>query len=144
MPDDVWERFLTDSERDIRATAPREPSARARIVARRLREEDERAAVADAPRRRFGRRAAAPAAPPAWRSGTTEAAERRLARRRLIRASAGIVAVVLLLLVVLAPGRAWSLVNGNGWNEHRETRTPAPVLHAAPASPGPARLAAAS
>ncbi|HEY3482006.1 MAG TPA: hypothetical protein VGL02_24180, partial [Streptomyces sp.] len=45
LPDDVWERFVQDSERDIRATAPKEPSARARMVTRRLREEEERAAA---------------------------------------------------------------------------------------------------
>ncbi|WP_030866727.1 hypothetical protein [Streptomyces sp. NRRL S-37] len=27
LPEDVWQRFLTDNERAIRATAPREPSA---------------------------------------------------------------------------------------------------------------------
>lgn len=30
VPDDVWQRFLTDTEHAIRATAPREPSARRR------------------------------------------------------------------------------------------------------------------
>ncbi|MET7292985.1 hypothetical protein ABZS79_12710 [Streptomyces griseoloalbus] len=30
LPEDVWQRFLTDNERAIRATAPREPSARRR------------------------------------------------------------------------------------------------------------------
>ncbi|MGB8944757.1 MAG: hypothetical protein WCD21_31675, partial [Streptomyces sp.] len=44
MPDDVWERFERDSLRDIRASAPKEPSARARMVAERLRRLDEEAA----------------------------------------------------------------------------------------------------
>ncbi|MFF8103179.1 hypothetical protein ACF07S_26135 [Streptomyces sp. NPDC016640] len=30
LPEDVWQRFLTDTEDAIRATAPREPSARRR------------------------------------------------------------------------------------------------------------------
>ncbi|GAA3194909.1 hypothetical protein GCM10010451_51320 [Streptomyces virens] len=30
LPEDVWQRFLTDNEHAIRATAPREPSARQR------------------------------------------------------------------------------------------------------------------
>ncbi len=30
VPEDVWQRFLTDTEHAIRATAPREPSARQR------------------------------------------------------------------------------------------------------------------
>ena len=41
IPDDVWEKFLQDSERDIRS-APKEPSARARMVTERLREQDAR------------------------------------------------------------------------------------------------------
>ncbi|MFH8498644.1 hypothetical protein [Streptomyces coeruleorubidus] len=36
VPDDVWLRFLTDSEHAIRASAPREPSARERAAGRRL------------------------------------------------------------------------------------------------------------
>ena len=36
IPDDVWEQFARDSERDIRASAPKEPSARAREVTERL------------------------------------------------------------------------------------------------------------
>ncbi|MBT3149559.1 hypothetical protein HTV45_01310 [Streptomyces sp. CHD11] len=32
VPEDVWQRFLTDTERAIRATAPREPSARQRTT----------------------------------------------------------------------------------------------------------------
>ncbi|MFE0729784.1 hypothetical protein ACFW2X_16315 [Streptomyces antibioticus] len=32
MPDEVWLKFLTDSERAIRASAPREPSARERAT----------------------------------------------------------------------------------------------------------------
>ncbi|MFJ8467120.1 hypothetical protein [Streptomyces swartbergensis] len=36
VPDDVWLRFLTDSEPAIRASAPREPSARERAAGRQL------------------------------------------------------------------------------------------------------------
>jgi len=127
LPDDVWDRFLQDSERNIRATAPKEPSARARMVARRLREEDERAA-AEAPRRRFGRRSGGrvQAAPHAWRSGTTDESERRLSRRRLLRGTIGVVLVVLVVLIALSPGRAWSLVSGGGWR-HSGAAAPAPA-----------------
>ncbi|CAM5703135.1 hypothetical protein SAFG77S_00198 [Streptomyces afghaniensis] len=37
IPDDVWLRFLTDSEHAIRASAPREPSAQERAAGLRLR-----------------------------------------------------------------------------------------------------------
>ena len=40
VPDDVWERFARDTERDIRASAAKEPSARARMVTERLRQQD--------------------------------------------------------------------------------------------------------
>lgn len=40
LPDDVWERFARDTEHDIRASAPKEPSARARMVTQRLRQQD--------------------------------------------------------------------------------------------------------
>ncbi|MFE0962885.1 hypothetical protein [Streptomyces fungicidicus] len=42
LPEDVWQRFLTDNEQAIRATAPREPSAlqRTRTRAGGMRRED--------------------------------------------------------------------------------------------------------
>lgn len=119
IPDEVWQQFLTDNERDIRASAPKEPSARARIVARRLREQEERAAAAGG-RRRWGRRgsAPAPAAPAAhdtsWRTGRTDEGDRRTLRRSRVRGMAAVVVLVVVLLIVLSPSHAWSLVTGNG------------------------------
>lgn len=57
IPDDVWEKFAQDTERDIRASAAKEPSARARMVSERLKAGEQpagwRAApTAKAPRRR--------------------------------------------------------------------------------------------
>ncbi|MEU6216856.1 hypothetical protein ABZ845_04945 [Streptomyces sp. NPDC047022] len=63
VPDDVWERFARDSERDIRASAPKEPSARARLVTQRLRRQDEqgvRPGTWRAPTASTGRRARRP------------------------------------------------------------------------------------
>lgn len=120
VPDEVWDKFLADSEREIRATAPKEPSARARIVARRLREEAEQEAAETGRRpgrRRFGR---APRYTPrntAWRTGHTEAGERAQARGERIRTALALLAAVLLVLVLLSPHHAWSLVTGNGWNK---------------------------
>ncbi|WP_202237608.1 hypothetical protein [Actinacidiphila reveromycinica] len=116
IPDEVWEQFLSDNERDIRASAPKEPSARARIVARRLREQEERAA-AEGGRRRRGRRsgvAAPAAADTSWRTGRTDEGDRRTLRRGRLRGVAAVVLLVVVLLVVLSPGHAWSLVTGNG------------------------------
>jgi hypothetical protein len=132
LPDDVWDRFLSDSERDIRASAPKEPSARARHVARRLREEDER--VAAEARRRPRRRRGSPGAATAWRSGATDEGERRVARRRRLRGALGVLLVVVLVLVALSPHGAWSLVRGHGWRTHGSA-VPAPVRVAPAGAP---------
>ncbi|MFE3034539.1 hypothetical protein ACFXKY_23220 [Streptomyces canus] len=42
IPDDVWAQFARDTERDIRDSAPKEPSARAREVTERLRRQEAR------------------------------------------------------------------------------------------------------
>ncbi|MFH8366123.1 hypothetical protein [Streptomyces sp. NPDC018031] len=54
LPDDVWEKFEHDTLASIRATAPKEPSARARMVTARFREEEEQAAIRGAERMRSG------------------------------------------------------------------------------------------
>lgn len=128
FPDEVWDQFLQDTESEIRASAPKEPSARARLVARRLREEEARAAAES--KRRPGRRGA----PRAWRSGTTDAAEDRLRRRSRLRGLVGVVLVVLLLLIVLSPGRAWSFIRGDGWQDHH---SPQPAPTSVVPQPGP-------
>ncbi|WP_405592079.1 hypothetical protein [Streptomyces sp. NBC_01190] len=142
IPDDVWDQFLQDNERDIRASAPKEPSARARLVARRLREEEERAAAASKRRRRWRGlpitraglvRRGRSSTSSAWRSGATDAAERRLRRRGRVRALLGIVLVVILVLIVLAPGRSWSFVRGNGWHDGSAAQVPARLVRLAPA-----------
>lgn len=134
LPDDVWDRFLNDTERDIRSSAPKEPSARARIVARRLREEDQRAA----PRERRGPvRGRAAGAPTAWRGGATDAGRRMSARRRILRSTVGTVLVVLFVLVLLAPGSAWSLLRGHGWhNGHRPAPAPTGPASGTPGATG--------
>lgn len=115
LPDDVWDQFLNDSERAIRSSAPKEPSARARVVARRLREEQERAAAVEVGRSRwsrwtrFGRRRSFSVEPEAWRSGRTDEGDRRARRRSRLRGVIGIALVVALVLFLLAPGRVLSL-----------------------------------
>ncbi|WP_241911240.1 hypothetical protein [Streptomyces sp. DH-12] len=67
-PDDVWEKFLQDSRADIPASAPKEPSARARMVTERLRAMDEaRAAAAAAVA--AGSAGGSPPRPPSPRGG---------------------------------------------------------------------------
>lgn len=89
VSDEEWERFLRESAAGV-PDAPKEPSARARVVARRLREE--------------------PAPPQGWRTHTPPARRRRLKVRYLV----GFLASVALLAVALDPGRVTGWFDGDG------------------------------
>lgn len=87
IPDDMWEKFLEDSERDIRSSAPKEPSARARMVTERLREQDARGE-----------------SPPGWRTGPAwQEMNGRAARRRKLWAVLGVTVTAAVVLVALKP-----------------------------------------
>ena len=64
IPDEVFDKLLADSESAIRASAPKEPSARARMVAERLRREDEASARSSGRKGRKTRQAE----PDPWRA----------------------------------------------------------------------------
>ncbi|MFC9426971.1 hypothetical protein [Streptomyces sp. NPDC056987] len=87
IPDEEWERFLREAEAGSQG-APEEPSARARMVARRLQEE--------------------PGRPEGWR--TYGPAPRR--RGRKVWYVVGLLAAVALLLVALDPGRVTGWFGG--------------------------------
>ncbi|NEE47009.1 hypothetical protein G3M55_20640, partial [Streptomyces sp. SID8455] len=78
IPDEEWERFLREAEAGS-AGAPQEPSARARMVTRRLREQ--------------------PGPPEGWR--TYRPARRRRGKGWYVL---GLAAAVALLVVALVPG----------------------------------------
>jgi hypothetical protein len=103
VPDDVWERFAADSERDIRASAPKEPSARARMVTERLRLQDAR--EAERATRRTSRKEARPAArPEGWRTGPAwREMDGRAARRRRLWAILGVPLAVAVAFVAMKP-----------------------------------------
>ncbi len=85
--DDVWEQFARDTERDIRSSAPKEPSARARMVTERLRQQDER-----------GDR------PESWRVGPSlQEVNRRSGRRRRLWAAIGVPLAVVVAVVAMKP-----------------------------------------
>ncbi|WP_345660685.1 hypothetical protein [Streptomyces venetus] len=87
IPDDVWEQFTRDTERDIRASAPKEPSARARMVTERLRQQDARGET-----------------PPGWRTDSARQERNvRTARRRKVWAVVGVPVAIALALVALKP-----------------------------------------
>ncbi|SPE58109.1 hypothetical protein SNS2_3749 [Streptomyces netropsis] len=86
--DEEWERFLRESVAGA-ADAPKEPSARARIVAKRLRAEPDRA-------------------PEGWRSYTPARPKRRTGWYVV-----GLLASLVLLVVALVPGRIVDLFAGD-------------------------------
>ncbi|MFC8200973.1 hypothetical protein ACFUTV_37095 [Streptomyces sp. NPDC057298] len=88
IPDEMWERFVQDSERDIRTSeAPKEPSARARMVTERLRQQEARGEL-----------------PPGWRTGPAwQEMNGRAARRRRMWAIIGIPLAVVVAVVAMKP-----------------------------------------
>lgn len=115
LPDDIWDKFVRDSEQDIRAQAPKEPSARARMVTERLRREAELAARQQKEGKRWGRRAkpAPLAQAPGWRTGTTWQDRDRRASRRRLRGALGVALAVVVLLVALNPSAALDWLHGD-------------------------------
>lgn len=88
IPDEEWERFLRDSGAAA-PDAPKEPSARARAVARRLREQ--------------------PGEPEGWR--THQPVRRRRGKGWYV---VGLLVAAALLVVALAPGRVAGWFGGGG------------------------------
>lgn len=133
VPDDVWERFARDSERDIRSSAPKEPSARARLVTERLRQEDAR--EAERSRRTFRRTPPRPAQPEGWRTGPAwREMDGRAARRRRLWAILGIPLVVAVAVVAMKP----SLLPGDPFGTSPDAPVdalPLPAETTAPTAP---------
>ncbi|NEB36215.1 hypothetical protein [Streptomyces sp. SID14515] len=94
IPDEEWERFLKEAEAGSPG-APEEPSARARMVTRRIQEE--------------------PGRPEGWRTYTP--ARRRSGRKWY--ALGLVVAVVLLVAVAVAPGRIFGWFDGADASDSR-------------------------
>jgi hypothetical protein len=112
VPDDIWEKFVRDTEAEIRASAPKEPSARARMVAERLRQQDAEAARAAKGKGRKGRKAEVGAQRQGWRTGpAARDADGRAARRRW-RGAVAVLAAVGVVVVALNPDAALSWVRG--------------------------------
>ncbi len=114
-PDDAWEQFLRDSEAGVPASAPKEPSARARMVTERLRALDEaQAAAAGRKGRRFGRsRPVAPARPEGWRTGPAwRETDGRASRRRTVWSVVGVLTAAALAVVAVNPSAALSWLPG--------------------------------
>lgn len=115
IPDDEWERFLREAEAGSK-DAPEEPSARARMVAGRLREESGR--------------------PEPWRSH--QPARRRGGKGWYV---IGLLVAVALLVVAVAPGR---VVGWFGGGDGGGESAPLAVESERPDEPPPADAAAQS
>ncbi|GGW83842.1 hypothetical protein GCM10010297_00380 [Streptomyces malachitofuscus] len=148
LPDDVWEKFVQDSERDIRASAPKEPSARARMVTERLRAMDEAQAARSGGggrKRRWGRKRTPPqpAQPEGWRTGPAwQEMSGRASRRRRVWSAVGVVVAAALAVVAVNPSAALSWLPGglgDGWG----TQDGAGPSTAPPLAPETARPSAA-
>ncbi|WP_431966622.1 hypothetical protein [Actinacidiphila sp. bgisy160] len=130
VPDDVWARFMQDTEAEIRASAPKEPSARARMVTERLRRQDEEAARRA---KRRGRGTPLPARPEGWRTGpAVYEVEERGSRRRRWLGLAGVLVAAGVLLFALNPGWALDALRGSGGGSADPEPTPLPVETAKP------------
>ncbi|MET9811463.1 hypothetical protein [Streptomyces sp. NPDC006355] len=117
LPDDVWEQFTRDTERGIRSSAPKEPSARARMVTERLRQQEARGEL-----------------PPGWRTGPAwQEVNGRAARRRKLWTALGVTVAAAVAVVALKP----SLLPGDpfGTGGSQAEASPLPAETAAPTAP---------
>ncbi|MFE1787293.1 hypothetical protein ACFW7J_02625 [Streptomyces sp. NPDC059525] len=125
ISDEEWARFSEEVARES-ADAPKEPSARARMVTERLRREEEERARAG--RRRFGR---APKAarndPPGWRTGPAwQEMEGRGRVKRRLKAAAAIAVIAGLALVALRPELVIDRLTGKA-HARQEARDAGPL-----------------
>lgn len=136
IPDEMWERFVDECEASP-GSAPKEPSARARMVTERLRKVDEEAAARQRTRRWGRKRRPEPWQPEGWRTGPAwqeMEGGRRGRGRRLGRAGmalgAGVTALALLYALDPALVRSWLPDGADGTGP----AAPLPAETAAPAA----------
>ncbi|KAB1139559.1 hypothetical protein F7R91_39340 [Streptomyces luteolifulvus] len=130
IPDEQWDSFLRDAvEGDGKSAAPKEPSARARMVARRLREQDEDAAGGG--RRRWGRKTVPePQAwtPSGWRTGPAwQEMNGKVARRRKAASVVGVLLAVGLAVVAVRPSLVLDRIQGRESGGTGAVASPSPL-----------------
>ncbi|MGW0605218.1 hypothetical protein [Streptomyces sp. NPDC002640] len=119
LSDEELARFLRESAEGIAGEAPKEPSARARMVTARLREQEARGEL-----------------PQGWRTAPTgpDAYRRRAGRRRRVKAALGGLVVAGLVVLALNP----SLLPGHPWGDDGGTAASAGTLPPGTAAPSTA------
>ncbi|MGW0949664.1 hypothetical protein ACWD4O_45035 [Streptomyces sp. NPDC002623] len=117
ISDEEWAKFVQDSERAIPASAPKEPSARARMVTARLREQEARGE-----------------SPEGWRTGPAlhETADRAARRRRRLWVFLGLPVVIALAVVAMRPSLLPGDPFGAGSSDAAASASPLPAETAAP------------
>ncbi|MFJ8858381.1 hypothetical protein ACIRD8_08060 [Streptomyces sp. NPDC102451] len=108
VSDEQWAELVRQAERGG-AGAPKEPSARARMVTARLRALDEQAAQAQGRGRPWGRKQAQPWQPEGWRTGPDPRYANGRSRKRKFTAVLGFLVVLGACVVAMRP----SLVTGH-------------------------------
>lgn len=119
VSDEDWERFLRQAEAGT-GEAPKEPSARARMVTARLREEEARNG---------------PGGPPAWRAGVARRERGRGGRR--LKAALAIAFVAVLALLAIRPELVIDEITGKDGQDARDAKAgqPLPAETARPSAP---------
>ncbi|MGW4981495.1 hypothetical protein [Streptomyces mirabilis] len=137
VPDDVWERFARDTERDIRSSAPKEPSARARMVTERLRQKDAKGAQPEG-----WRTGPAMGVPPGRAKSRAWGREMdgRASRRRRLWAILGVPVAIAVALVAVKP----SLLPGDPFGTSSGTPSGGASAAALPAETAPPTAAPSS
>lgn len=117
ISDEELQAFLQESERGAAAAAPKEPSARARMVTERLRQQDARGEL-----------------PPGWRTGPAwQEMDGRAARKRRLWTVVGVPVVIALAVVAMRPSLLPGDPFGAGASE-AVSASPLPAETAAPTS----------
>ncbi|MCL8016755.1 hypothetical protein [Streptomyces sp. AS02] len=109
ISDEEWEKFVRDAESDRASAAPKEPSARARMVTERLRRQDARGEL-----------------PAGWRTGPAwQEMNGRSVRRRKVWSALGVLLAVAVAVIALKPSAALSwLPGGSGADADTPSASP--------------------
>ncbi|MFE3518860.1 hypothetical protein [Streptomyces sp. NPDC059166] len=116
VSDEQWEEFVAQAE-SRSPEAPKEPSARARMVTARLRALDEEAAAAQRSGRRWGRKPkqTEPWQPEGWRTGPAwQEMNGRSRKRSRLAGGLGFVVVMGLLVIAMRPSLLTDHLPGGG------------------------------
>jgi len=133
IPDDVWEQFARDTESEIRASAPKEPSARAREVTERLKSDDGKG-------KGKGKRKGKRQEPEGWRTGPAwQEMNGRAQRKRRWRAALGVPLAIAVAVVAMKP----SLIPGDPFGQGGQGDGGGAAAEASPLAPETAAPTAA-